>query len=125
MADPTTSAVTLTQVFAELYRNRNRDRHKRGRLTPEQVAERLHVDDVTAVKAAMETVFFAGLLHMNCHAVTPGAPGYKWHYGVTTLARRIVNTVDLDGMTDELIKAEYHDALAWAPRKKWPALASV
>lgn len=121
MTDPTAAeAGTLTQVFTELFRNR-----RRAKLTPEQVAERLHVTDVSQVKAAMEKVFFADLLHMTLLRATPDATRYTWHYRVTARAGRIVTAVGLDGVTDEIIRSEYHDAMGWLPRKRWDNLAGA
>jgi hypothetical protein len=104
MTNPTT---TTSGVFAELFRNRNR-----GKLTPEEVAERLGEDNVTAVKEAMHKVFMADLLHMKVIDAS-------WHYGVTARGRRIVQAVGLTGVTDQVIDAEYFDAITWKERRKW------
>jgi hypothetical protein len=113
MTTLTTPAPSLAQVFAELYRNRNR-----GKLTPEQVAENIGTTDVNTVSGLIKTVFLADLLHM---AVLNTADGtrHAWHYGITRRARRIVKALGLDGVTDQVIGAEYHDSMAWKPRKKW------
>lgn len=112
MTNPTSG---LAEMFAELFRNRSR------KLTPDQVAEKLGTSDAPTVRGAMETIFFADLLHMT-HIKVDGR--YVWHYGITARARRIVAAVGLDGVTDEVIRTEYRDAMAWRPRKNWEAPAA-
>jgi hypothetical protein len=106
-------APTLAQVFTTLFKA------GRTKLTPQQVAEELDNADVHQVLALMTTVFFADLLHMSHLKVSPDATCYTWHYGITARARRIVAAVGLDAVTDEIIKSEYNDAMAWRPRKTW------
>lgn len=114
MTDPTVT-VSIAQVFAVLFHNR------RQKLTPAQVAVQLGAR-IPEVDGLMHTIFMADLLHMT-HLRVDGDESnrYVWHYGITARARRIVKAVGLDGVTDELIRSEYRDAMAWSPRKKWDA----
>lgn len=112
------TTVSPAQVFAELFRVRNR-RGTDSKLNPQQVAERLGTHDVSTVKGCMDTVFFADLLHMAHFRAEPTDAGYTWHYGVTRRARRMVKAIGVEGVTEEIIASEYHDAMAWRPRKRW------
>lgn len=95
----------FAQVFTALFTSASK-------LSPNQVAEKIGTTDSASVRDVMDKLLLGDLLHMK-------VIDREWRYGITARARRIVHSVGLDGVTDELLSAEYIDAQGWQPRRDW------